>query len=523
MRFGKKLPPAHLLVPALLIAAFSALPLVYLAVRAVGVDPGALALAVRPRTVEILLSSLGLAAGTALGAVAIGLPLAWLTARTDLPGRRWWTILAVVPLAIPSYVTAFAFIAALGPRGAVSEALTTIGLPGLPSVYGFGGALLVLTLATYPYVLLATRSALVSLDPSIEEAARALGDGPVTTFRRVTLPRLAPAIAAGALLAALYALSDFGAVAILQFDSFARAIYVQYRASFDRSLAAVLALMLVAVTLLLARIEWQARRHTAAVPLPSRRPPPQLALGPWRWPALALCLVVMLLALAVPAATVLLWLVRGLAQSDAIPVATGAVANSLLAGSLAALTVAVLALPIAFLVVRHPGRAAAAVEAVLYSAYAIPGIAVALATVFFVLNVAPIVYQSLLILVLAYAVRFLPVAVGPIRASLAQVGPRLIEAARVLGDNPQTAFRTVTLPLLRPGVVAAMTLVFMTTVKELPVTLLLAPTGFSTLATAVWGAASEGFYARAAAPAALLLLVSVATVGVLFRVEERPQ
>lgn len=510
-------------MPALVIAGISALPLVYLAVRAVGVDPRALELAIRPRTLEILVSSLALAGATALGAVALGIPLAWLTTRTDLPGRRAWMILTVVPLAIPSYVTAFAVVAALGPRGAVSELMTTLGFPSLPSIYGFGGALLVLTLATYPYVLLATRSSLARLDPSIEEAARALGDGPATTFRRVTLPLLLPAVMAGALLAALYALSDFGAVAILQFDSFARAIYVQYRASFDRSLAAVLVLMLVAVTLLLTRIEWRVSRRQAAVTVPSRRAPRQVALGPWKWPALALCLGVTLLALVVPAATVLLWLVRGLAQGEVIPVATVATGNSLLAGTLAGLVVVTLALPIAFLAVRHPGRIAVMIEAVLYSSYAIPGIAVALATVFFVLSAVPIVYQSLLVLVVAYAIRFLPIALGPIRASLRQVGPRLLEAARSLGDSPQRSFRMVTLPLMRPGILAAMALVFLTTVKELPVTLLLAPTGFSTLATAVWGAASEGFYARAAAPAALLLLLSVTTVGVLFRAEERPR
>jgi iron(III) transport system permease protein len=194
--------------------------------------------------------------------------------------------------------------------------------------------------------------------------------------------------------------------------------------------------------------------------------------------------------------------------------------NSLVAGALAAALAAVLALPVAFLVVRHPGRLTSTVEGILYSAYAVPGIVVALAAVFFVINVAPVVYQTLLVLVIAYAVRFLPQAVGPTRSSLAQVGPRLSEAARTLGDSPSTAFRTITLPLLRPGVLAGIALVFLTTVKELPLTLLLGPTGFETLATQIWGAATEGFYARAAAPAALLMLLSAASVGLILRSEE---
>jgi iron(III) transport system permease protein len=278
--------------------------------------------------------------------------------------------------------------------------------------------------------------------------------------------------------------------------------------------------MLVAVTIALAWIEWRARGRAASVALASGRPPRLIRLGRWRWPALALCSAVSVFGLIVPAATILFWLVRGLAQGESVRVAALDAGNSLLAGSLAALAVAGLALPVALLVARYPGKFAAAVEAVLYSAYAVPGIAVALAVVFFALNVVPLIYQSMLVLVLAYAVRFLPAAVGPIRASLAQLSPGLLEAARSLGDSPRRAFRNITLPLVRPGIIAGMALVFLITVKELPLTLLLAPTGFSTLATSVWSAATEGFYARAAAPAAMLMILSMLTVGVLFRAEE---
>ncbi len=508
------------MLPALAVAALAAVPLVYLIVRVLGVDAEAIALIARPRTVELFVASVGLALTVGAGAIAIGVPLAWLTARTDLPGRRLWTVATVVPLAIPSYVMAFAFVAAVGPRGALSDLLRQAGLAGLPSIYGFAGAAIVLTLATYPYVLLATRVALLRSDPAIEEASRALGDGPLTTFRRVTLPIIAPAIAGGALLAILYALADFGAVAILQFDSFARAIYVQYRSSFDRSLAALLALMLVGVTVFVSWIEWRIRSRRVAISHVARRPPRPYALGRWRWPAIALCAAVTALGLLIPAATVVVWLTRGLTQGEPVRLLLDSGANSLLAGSLAAAVAAAFALPIAFLLVRHPGRLTAAIEAVVYSAYAVPGIVLALATVFFVLSVAPIVYQTLLVLVLAYAVRFLPQAIGPARSSLSQVSTGLVEAARTLGDNPAVAFRSITLPLLRPGIVAAMALVFLTTVKELPLTLLLGPTGFDTLATQIWGAATEGLYTRAAAPAALLMLLSALTVGILFRSEE---
>ncbi|HWH24560.1 MAG TPA: ABC transporter permease subunit, partial [Candidatus Limnocylindria bacterium] len=322
------------------------------------------------------------------------------------------------------------------------------------------------------------------------------------------------------LLAVLYALADFGAVAILQFDSFARSIYVQYRASFDRSLAAVLALMLVGLTLVVAWLESRARHRLATLPQAPRRPAPIVRLGRWRWPAMLFCAAVVTLGLAVPAGTVAYWLLRGMAQGEPLRLLFGAAAGSLIGGTLAALLAAAFALPVALLAVRHPGRIARAIESVLYSAYAVPGIVIALAAAVFVLNVTPGIYQSLAVLVVAYSVRFLPQAVGPLRGALVQISPRVVEAARTLGDSPATAFRRVTLPLLRPGLVAAVTLVFLTTVKELPITLLLAPAGFETLATQIWGAASEGFYARAAAPAVMLMVLAGLTVGLLFRGEE---
>jgi len=515
------MPPARLLLPALAIAGLASLPVVYLILRALEVDRASLDLVLRARTLEILVSSAALGLAVGVGAIALGLPLAWLTARTDLPGRRLWTVLTAVPLAIPSYVMAFALVAAFGPRGALSQALLALGLPALPSLYGFAGAVLVLTLATYPYVLLGVRAALLHTDPAIEEAGRALGDRRRTVFWRITLPLLLPAIAAGALLAVLYALSDFGAVSILQFDSFARAIYVQYRASFDRSLAAVLALMLIAVTFIVAWAESRVRRRALPLAPTSRRPARPVHLRHWRWPALAFCAVVVGLALVVPLATIGYWLVRGMAQGEPFRVLAPAAGNSLLAGSLTALTVALFVLPIVFLVVRYPGRVSGWIERVLYSAYAVPGIVLALAVVVFVLGAVPLLYQTLLVLTLAYAIRFLPQAIGPARTSLVQVSPRLIEAARTLGQSEAGAFRSITLPLLRPGLIAGAALVFLTTVKELPITLLVAPTGFDTLATAIWGAATEGFYARAAAPALLLMLLAGATVGLLFHGEEQ--
>jgi iron(III) transport system permease protein len=514
-------PPA-LVAVGLVVAALSVLPLVYLVIRAFGTEADALAFIVRPRTVEVVISTVALASIVGLGTVLVGLPIAWLTTRTDIPGRRAWQVLSIVPLAIPSYVTGFAFVAAFGPRGALQSLLEPFGITRLPEIYGLPGAALVLILATYPYVVLSVRGAMLREDRAVEEAARTLGDARMTVFRRVTLPLLAPAIAAGTLLAVLYAVSDFGAVSLLQLDSFSRAIYLQYRATFDRSLAAILALGLVGLTLLVTWGELRLRRRARAFAgRPARRPVEVVALGRWRWPSVAFIGTVVALALLVPVGTIAFWLLRALAQGATFRVGVDPILGSLGTGLAAAVVAAALALPVALLLGRFPSRLGLVVERASYTAFALPGIVIALALVFLATSAVPALYQTLLLLVTAYAVRFLVEAVGPVRATLARMGPRVEEAGRTLGDGPVRAFTRLTLPLVRPALLSGAALVFLSVVKELPMALILGPIGFDTLATEIWSATSEGFYARAAGPAAVLLVLSAGTVALLLRDDGR--
>ncbi|MBI4336877.1 MAG: iron ABC transporter permease [Chloroflexi bacterium] len=494
------------------------LPLAYLMVRTVSAGGEALELLWQPRTLEVLGRTLLLAATVSFGAVTIAVPVAWLTVRSDLPGRRLWAVATVLPLGIPSFVGGLAAVAALGPRGMLQQLLERpFGVERLPEIYGFFGAALVLTLLTYPYVLLSVRAALWGLDPALEEASRNLGQGPWHTFRRVVLPHLRPAIVAGALLVALYTLSDFGAVSLLRFDSFTRVIYLQYQSSFDRTLAAVFSLVLVALAAALlvleARTRGKARYHRSTVGV--LRPPRTVALGHWRWPALGFCALLVSAALLMPVAVLAYWLARGLAAGEPLRLVWQAAANSLYVSALAALATVAAALPVTVLLVRYPGRVSALVERATYVGFALPGIVIALALVFFGANFAPFLYQTLGLLVLAYVVRFLPQAVGAARASLLQVNPSLEEAARSLGHSPTRVLATVVVPLVRPGILAGAALVFLTTMKELPATLLLSPIGFKTLATSIWSAAEAAFFARAAAPALLLLLVAAVPTALL--------
>ncbi len=507
---GRTRAPLILLLPSALIALAMLLPLAYLLIRVAGAGQETWTLLYRTRTGELLVRTIGLATlVTALGAV-ISLPLAWLLARTDLPARRFWTIATALPLVVPTYVGGLAFVSALGPRGLLQQSLAPFGVERLPELYGWPGAVLTLTCATYPYLLLSVRSALDGIDPSFEEASRSLGVGPWQTFARTVLPQLRPAIWAGALLVALYTLSDFGAVSLLQFDSFSRAIYTQYQGSLDRAGAAALALVLVGITTGILALEVAVRGRASyyrATPGAARRVR-RVRLGRWRWPSLAFCGAVVGLALVLPIGVVLYWLAVGLRQAPTFELLWAPTWNALQAAALAALAAAAAAVPLTVLSVRYPGPLTDLIERTAYVGYAVPGIVVALALVFFGANYATPLYQSLSLLVFAYVVRFLPQAVGATRASMLQVSPSMEDAARVLGRGPLAVLTSVTLPLIRPGVLAGAALVFLTAMKELPATLLLAPTGYKTLATSIWGWAAEARYAQAAAPSLMLVFVS---------------
>jgi iron(III) transport system permease protein len=494
-----------------------AVPLAYLGV-VIGDEPAAAWDALwRDRTLALLGRSLALALCVGAGAAALAVPLAWLTTRCDLPGRRAWSVLTALPLVIPSYIAAYLFVSALGPRGELQQALSPLGVDTLPSVYGFGGAWLVLTVATYPLVLLPVRATLARLDPQLEDAARGMGRSSWGTFASVVAPQLVPAAGAGALLAALYALSDFGAVSILQFDSFTRVIYQSYRASFDRTGAAALAALLVAVMLALLAVEARARRRRSyfrATPGTARRPG-VVALGRWRWPALALCATVVGLAVVLPVGMLVYWSGRSVAGSVDWALISRATGNSLLLAALAAAVTTVLAVPVAWLGARHPGRATSAIEAISTTGYALPGIVVALALVFVGIRAVPVLYQSLSMLVAAMVVLFLPLAAGSIRAALLQVPPRLEEAARSAGRGPLEAALTVTAPLARGGALAGAALVFLTAIKELPAVILLAPIGFDTLPVEIWQQTNRSFFESGAVPALILLGVSAPPLWLL--------
>lgn len=499
------------------------LPLLYLLIRTLQGGRDALTLLLQPRTWTILWNSLALTLAVTTSATLVGTTLAWLTVQTDLPGRKAWNWLTCLPLVLPSYVGAFALVAAFGPHGALQQGLAPLGIERIPDLYGFPGAWLALTLFTYPYVQLSVRAGLRGLDPSWLDAARSLGHPPRRIFRLIVLPHLRVAIGAGALLVALYTLSDFGAVSMLRFDAFTRAIYLQYTGALDRTAAAVLALLLVLITLTLLFIELRLRGRAplAAHRHGIMRPAYKIELGHWRYPACGFCALVTLLALGIPVGVIGYWLIRDDNGWATWITALPLIWNSMIAAALAAGTCLAAALSVVLYAAGYPLHTGRWIERSAYIGYALPGIVVALALVFFGARYLPQLYQTLTLLVLAYVILFLPLAAGGVRASLAQVSPRMEEAARALGSSPRRAFWRVKIPLLRPGCFTGLALVFLSTMKELPATLVLGPTGFTTLATRIWSATEEALFARAAAPALILILVSACSLWIILRQEGR--
>jgi iron(III) transport system permease protein len=515
---GESLPVGlTLLSGAIAVAVLS--PVLWVLLRAADVGVAdSLALLTQSSMVEILVNSVALVTTVTVACVLLGVPLAVLTVETDLPFRRFWTVVLALPLVVPSYIGAFAFVSAFGPRGELADALAPLGIESVPPIYGFLGTALVLTLYVYPYVFLTTRASLLSFDGTLVEAARTLNHSRRAAFRRITLPQIAPGIAAGALLVALYTLSDFGTPAIMHYNVFTQAIYVEFN-TFGRDTAALLSLELLAVTAVIVALESRVGDRGDESYAGGGGRTTRTELGAWTIPALLFCAAVAALALAVPLGVLFMWLTRsgpGYAGGG-FEFQWSYGWNSTYVSILAAAVATLASIPVAYLAARHKSTLTSLFDRATYVGYATPGIVLGISLVYFGASYAPAVYQTIPLLVFAYVVRFLPQAVGTTRSSVLQVDAKLLEAARTLGRSPGGAFRSVTLPLIAPGVVAGAALVFLTTMKELPATLLLRPTGFETLVTYIWRVQDAGYYGRAAVPALALVAVSALSMLVLLK------
>lgn len=522
----------RLLIAAGLVALFVAIPLVYIFIRAISAEPQAWQRLLQTRIWKLLGNTLLLVAAVTSGALVTGVSMAWLTERTDLAGRKIFRWMLALPLAIPAYIGGIVHLALLRPRGGyIPRWLEDLfGQPVFtPSPLGFWGAAFVLTLFTYPYVYLLSAAAFRSLHASLEEAARVFGRTPLQTLLQVTLPALRPGLTAGALLVALDILAEYGTVALLRYETFSSAIFVQLSGRYDRSAASVLSGILVtlAILFLLSELSLQGRARFTQMES-NWRPAPPAVLGKWRVPAFLLVVAVVSASLLAPFVVLLVWSVQAFLDPQTLASISHSgtqgfgsfVWNSLWSSSLAAVIAVLLSLPVGLLSVRYPNTLSKFISRLCQVGYAIPGVVIALSLVLLVNRTLPFLYATPFVVVIAYVLRHMPQAVRASESALDQLSPSLEEAARTLGRTSLQTLTQVTLPLILPGLLAGGSLVFLTSLKELPATLLLRPAGFDTLAVRVWMWADEGFYLQAAPAALLLVLVSAWPLYFLLRREQ---
>jgi iron(III) transport system permease protein len=478
------------------------LPLTFLVVQALQSGWGeAERLLVRHLTVVLLWNTLRLTVACTLLCALLGVASAWCVERTQLPLRRLWAIALVLPLGIPDFVIGFGWVSLYH------------------GLHGYWAAVLVMTLSLYPLVYLPAATALAGVDAGLEEAARSLGAGRWQTFTRVTLRQIRPAVLGGCLLVTLALLAEYGAFEITQYQTFTVAIFTQFQLGFDAVGACVLSLVLVALSVAALAGEFalggagRGARSGRGV----RRAAARVALGRLTIPVLFGLVALCGLALGVPLYALIYWMAQG--SSTTLPSASilAALGHTAAYSAAAAALATALAVPLATLSLRHRNRLTLLIERLAYLPMALPGLVVALGLVSFSVRYALPLYQSALELIVAYAILFLPLAVVAVRATMTQAPTRLEEVARSLGCGRAAAWRRATLPLIAPGLLAALALVFISSATELTATLLLRPTGANTLATQFWTYTSNFAYGAAAPYAALMVAIAAVPAYLLSR------
>jgi len=494
---AQRTPPRWLVASSLASVAAVSIPLVYVLWRAAEVPvPDILTVLSRPRVREIALNTLGLSVAVSLTTVVLGVVIAALLTRIRYRWGNSLLLISALPLAVPSYLASYGWLVIM------------------PGLNGFVPSWLILSAVTVPYVTLPVAAALRGTSAEGEAVARTLGLGPLRAFTQVTWPQVRPAAIAGALLVFLYSLSDFGLVSMLRFETLTWGIQQSFAASFDRSQAAILALLLVVIALVVVAGERSARGQV----IPSRATlVSRESVGPLaRSASLGIVFLAPVVGVVIPLTGLGIRLVEAetLREMDISRLALAS-ATTIMVSALAALVALLLALPLAALAARYSRRWVGWLETLGYLPHALPGIVIGLSLVFFSLAVVPPLYQTTAVLVFAYAVLFMPKALGTARASIEGVSPALVNVARTLGASPFSAWARVTLPLALPGLGIGALLVAIATMKELPATLLLRPTGVNTLATELWSRTSAGEFAGAAPYAAILVLVAAIPAMIL--------
>jgi iron(III) transport system permease protein len=495
--------PRSLLLTCVAIALIVLLPVVITIIQAFqgGFSSARQALSA-PNTPTLLKNTLLLTVVVTPVCGAVGVASAWVVERTRIPGRRIWTLLLVAPLAVPLFVTSYAW-------ATLSTSLT-----------GFWGAAGITASSYYPIVFLLVAASLRVMDPALEETARSLGQGPWRTFWRVVMPQLRPALLGGMLLVLLDTLVEFDAFVALKFQTLSVSIYSQYQLSFSVSGAAALALIstVVCVIVLCGESWLRGGANYTRISQGARRGIARYELGRGKWVALGGLALLAAISLGIPLVRLVVWLSEGTRTAGAAAPGSGiwaATLTTVLLGLSAALVSILLALPIAILAVRRSGKVVTALERSVYLSFALPDLVAAIALAYGASHVAHFLYGTVVLLVLAEAMLFVPFAVVALRSTIGLIEPALEESARSLGLGPLRTVWRVTVPLARPGLAAAGVLVFAFVLGDLSTAQVLLPPGLTTLGTQFWSDATTVAFAAAAPYAAALIVLALLATYVL--------
>ena len=483
--------------------------------------------------INALKNSLILGAWTGLFSLVIGLILAWAVSRTDVPCKPLIQITATLSYLSPPFLTAIAFTYLFSPNAGLINVLMrdVAGLPWLTfNIFSMQGLVLVTVLHTFPFVYLLASSALTSVDASYEEAAQILGAGKLRTALSITAPLVAPAILSGTLLAFVNALALFGSQAIIGLPGRIFTLPTRIYALFDYppeyGLASALSLVLVLITVVALYLQRAFLARRSYVTLGGKGSRPQLMrLGPFRWVLLGLVLLIFVVSIIAPYATLTavsfskswgleFWKGLTLANYKFIlfdyNVTQRAITNSLMLAVAAATIAVILGALIGWIDLRTriPGRKLLDYFSLI--PLGLPGIVMAVALIQFWLAMPIALYGTLAILLLAYVGRYIPLGVRAANASLRQVDPSLEESAQILGASWATTLREITLPLIRPGLFAGWLLVFVPVIQELSASILLFSSSSITLAVAVYNLYENGYIE----PVAALAMINMMIIGV---------
>ena len=509
--------PVPLKIGVLGIAFLFSFPAGYLLWRNFTGDTASLKLLNKTQVLSPLQRSLILAVSVSLTTAVIGILLAWLTTRCDLPGKRMWKIILPIPLVFPSFIGAAAFIRTMNPGGFLNGLLSEIGINNVIEIRGFFGAWFVLTLFCYPYVYLPVAAKLRHLPSSLEETSRVLGYSPLKTFQHVVFPQISQILYAGTLLVFLYTISDFGAVQLLRYDTLTRSIATAQLANKSLSLALGLFLLIIAGVVVFA--ERIVSKSSSNIDQKEIGPPLEYGLGLWKLPSFLTVCLITLLALGAPLLTLSKWAADGLRRGAGNGQPLTLDSQQIWESTWSTLSISVVTglatilavLPIAILISRYRSRVGGIAHFLVIATFAVPGILIALSMRFWSLQTDwayNLFNNTKALLVFSYVVRFGSLAMGVVLLSVAAVPKNLEDVGRTLGVTKISRFVRVDLPLMAPGLGAAAGLVILSTMKELPITLLISPLGFSTLATRMFLSFEEAFIAEAGILAVILVGLS---------------